>query len=548
LTRAKFSIFHKGLLLIGGPLIFQLVFIVLFLVMQTKERLAEGWLLHTKDVIAQAELCFRTVSVDFSDTRGAVLAGSVPAKSVGYSKEALDQIDQLQQFVIDNPEQVKNTQTFRTASRDLLKWVAHVDDLLRQGHKDQATDEISHATALDLLNTLRGDLDAILSHERNLAEMRHEQLTRTRMHIRWILGVFAGTSAFLAILALGIFSQNIGRRMGRLAGNAEALGERRPLGPLLHGSDEISVVDRAFHHAADQLNQAMESETRYRTEIERRVEELARLNKDLAFKTQENETFVYSVSHDLRSPLVNLQGFSQELAHSCEQLSELVTNDSIPEVTQQKLHQVIDKDMQISVRFIHTAVSRASNIIDALLRLSRAGRVEYSLKNVAVRPIVERVVEAMQGSIRQRGAEIVIKDLPDARGDATAIEQIFGNLVGNAVNYLDPKRPGRIEIGAQSATDDGEIGRPMNVYYVKDNGSGIAAAYLPKMFVAFQRLHGALAAGEGIGLAMARRMVERHGGNIWVESQENTGTTFFVALPPAEAQGQPDGAPVNGEI
>jgi signal transduction histidine kinase len=325
--------------------------------------------------------------------------------------------------------------------------------------------------------------------------------------------------------------------MSALSANAHALGERRPLGPGISGSDEIADVDAAFRAAAERLEELNATDQRQRDELEQRAAELARVNHDLGAKTQENETFVYSVSHDLRSPLVNLQGFSRELSHACDDLKRLATTaEGIPDNLRRQIVSVLDGDVRESVDFIQTAVTRSANIIDALLRLSRAGRVEYNWATVPVRPIVQRIVQAMQSTIRQHGAEVVVADeLPDAFGDPTAIEQILGNLIGNAVNYLDPRRPGRIEIGTvpadSTATEGSTPEHPLRTYYVRDNGVGIPAAYVSKVFVAFQRLHGQMAPGEGIGLALVRRMVDRHGGKVWVESAEGQGSTFYVALP-----------------
>ncbi len=203
---------------------------------------------------------------------------------------------------------------------------------------------------------------------------------------------------------------------------------------------------------------------------------------------------------------------------------------------------VIDHDVMESVKFIQTAVSRSASIIDALLRLSRAGRVEYRRQGVSVRTIVDRVVDALRVTIRERGAVVRVGELPDASGDPTAIEQVFGNLLVNALNYLDRARPGRIEVGAMAGPiGDGRVVQ----YYVKDNGLGIPSAYLPKMFVAFQRLHGQVAPGEGVGLALARRVIERLGGTISVESTEGVGSTFFVTLPAGEPPVTPPSPPAS---
>src|SRR6202007_1792993 len=116
-----------------------------------------------------------------------------------------------------------------------------------------------------------------------------------------------------------------------------------------------------------------------------------------------------------------------------------------------------------------------------------------------------------------------------AWGDPQALEQLFANLVGNAVNYLDPQRPGRIEVGRSDGPGDDATG--LRTYYVKDNGVGIPAAQQAKVFLAFQRLHPEAAPGEGIGLALVRRVAERHGGKVWLASAAGEGSTFFVTLP-----------------
>ena len=170
-------------------------------------------------------------------------------------------------------------------------------------------------------------------------------------------------------------------------------------------------------------------------------------------REQENEMFIYSVSHDLRSPMVNLQGFSEELSLSCQDLRAALEG---AEAAAGPARRVLEKDIPDSVHFIKTAVSRLSAIIDALLRLSRVGRVEYRIQPVDVETAVRRVVESLAGAVKGRKAEVVVGAMPPALGDPTAVEQIFANLIGNAVAYLDPTRPGRVEVGAlESGGRDG---------------------------------------------------------------------------------------------
>jgi signal transduction histidine kinase len=141
----------------------------------------------------------------------------------------------------------------------------------------------------------------------------------------------------------------------------------------------------------------------------------------------------------------------------------------------------------------------------------------------------------MQSTIAERKVAIEVGELSPVWADPDALEQVFANLIGNAVNYLDPNRAGVIAIGCRDS------GNGQTTYFIRDNGRGVAPAYWHKIFQVFQRLHPAASSGEGIGLAIVARVVERHRGRVWVESEEGMGSTFSVSLPAAT------GASVGGE-
>ena len=278
---------------------------------------------------------------------------------------------------------------------------------------------------------------------------------------------------------------------------------------------------------------AMDQIQRLNLDLKRRVAQQATANRELEQKNRENEMFVYSVSHDLRSPLVNLQGFSKELALVCQELREILAENHVPEDVQTRGSALIDQDIRESIHFMQSAVLRLSHIIDALLQLSRVGRVEYRPREVDVQGMACRVVESLASTIAEKDARVTVRDLPPATGDPTAIEQVFANLLNNALKYLDPQRPGVIEVGySNEAALSGEGGQA-GAYYVRDNGLGIADEYQVKVFQPFQRVHGNVASGEGMGLAIIQRIVERHDGDVWLESSPGEGTTFFVTLPAA---------------
>jgi PAS domain S-box-containing protein len=337
---------------------------------------------------------------------------------------------------------------------------------------------------------------------------------------------------------------------------SRAMGERRTvLGRRKDGSEfPAEVTISRLGDGADMLLTAIvrdaEARKKYEdallrlnTELEERVRartaELAERNLQLTQKTEENELFVYSVSHDLRSPLVNLEGFSEELAADARSLQRLLADDRIPVDLRRQAGELLDGGVKESIGFIRTAVGRLSRIIDALLRLSRAGRVAYQAQAVDVAAVVRRVADSLHRTATERNAVVGVGELPPAWADPVAVEQVFGNLLTNALNYLDPGRPGRVDVGCRGAK--AVPGGPGHEYYVRDNGVGIPAAYLPKLFQAFQRLHPDKTPGEGIGLAIVRRVLERLGGTIAVESDEGAGTTFVVGLPAV-----PDGATGDG--
>jgi PAS domain S-box-containing protein len=286
------------------------------------------------------------------------------------------------------------------------------------------------------------------------------------------------------------------------------------------------VTDRV---RADEEIRALNRELEDR--VRKRTSELEEANRQLSRKNDENETFVYSVSHDLRSPLVNLEGFSQELAISCGELKKIVSDhQAMPTVLREKAERILDQEMAEAIGYIQASVSRLTGIIDALLRLSRAGRVHYEPRRLDLGPVVARVVQALRKTVESRKATVSVGPLLQAWADPTATEQVFANLIGNALQYLDPARPGIVEVGAVANTPD------LHTYFVRDNGLGIPKDHQAQMFQAFRRLHADLAPGEGMGLVLVRRVLERLGGQIWFESCEGVGSTFYFTLPAASPE------------
>lgn len=546
----RWTIFKRGLLLISLPLIAQFILAGYLLKAYRDATEAEKWSAHSKQVLALAN----EVHADLIEAQGAT-RGFVITANPTFDKQALqaesaarNALGELRTLTADNPEQQARVIELREQVDELLRWITEQRQFVTTNRMDEAVERVKNLQGIAKLQKVRQAKDAFLAKELELDRERTQNVKAAATAQLTALGAGLLASVVVTSVAVYLFGKSIVTRMEVAKENARRLADNEVLMERLEGDDEVANLDAAMHDASRRLKAAAAAEQEYKLELERRASDMARTNESLRQQTQENEMFVYSVSHDLRSPLVNLQGFSRELMHAGEDLKALLADDRIPEDVRRRATELLEQDVVTSVKFIQTAVSRSGAIIDALLRLSRAGRIEYRITTVDVGAIVSRVIDAMQSTITQKDAQIVVRELGSVEGDSTAVEQIFGNLIGNAVNYLDPSRRGVIEVGM---LNEGEVdGAGLRTFYVRDNGLGIPSAYLGKVFVAFQRLHGEVAKGEGIGLALVRRMIERHGGRAWVESTVGIGTTFFVALPaggrPHESNGQNRGEQDNG--
>lgn len=525
----------KGLLLIAIPAFFELALLSGLVKAQSDAAQAERWAIHSEDVLRQTTAILDPVLGESVALRGAVLANDTRFTTpVTVWMDVDRRIDQLAELVADNPAQVERVVQVRQAVQGYRQWSDRVQDMLHSGRRRDLLDRFRDLGGADVLDRFRQQVAAFQSEERRLDTLRSSAAGAARERQQMlVVAAVLGSLLFVAV-AIWLFTRGVRGRLALLSDNAGRLAGNEPLAPIGPGRDEIARLDLTLHETSRRLLEAERIQARFQSDLARRAGELARINETLRQQTQENEMFIYSVSHDLRAPLVNLQGFSKELTRACNDLRAVLRQSSLAAEPRQRIERVVDEDIGEALHFLQTAVLRASHIIDALLRLSRVGRVEYRQQKVEVRDIVPRVIDAMQGSIRARRAHVIVDELPPVWGDPTALEQVFANLIGNAVNYLDPSREGLIEIGTTPAPPGVHS---LRIFYVRDNGLGIPAVALPRLFNAFQRLHGNVAAGEGIGLALVRRVVERHGGRVWAESKEGVGTTFYLSLPEAGTRG-----------
>lgn len=279
----------------------------------------------------------------------------------------------------------------------------------------------------------------------------------------------------------------------------------------------------AWRHTRE-LERAREEVLDLNATLEERVRERA---GDLARANEEIQRFAYIVSHDLRSPLVNVMGFTSELEAGLAAIRAFMervpVNDD--DLVVREARAAVDEDMPEAIGFIRSSTGKMDNLINAILKLSREGHRTLTPERIDMASLLEAAADSVRHRLSEKDGEITVEQLlPDVGSDRLALEQIFGNLVDNAVKYLDPARPGRIVIRGRETRTGVE-------YEVEDNGRGIAPEDHDRVFELFRRSGAQDVAGEGIGLSHVRALVRRLGGEITLQSSLGKGTIFRVRLP-----------------
>lgn len=438
-----------------------------------------GLVSHTHEV--QVALGDFRVSAERLETarRGYLLARD-PAFRATYQKAAAElppQLQHLQALTRDNPRQQQRLATLS----DLTHRQIAAGDAAFSGAARVADFEADPGVVA--LRQSRTVNLAMEQEEERLLAAREADL-RTSIHNLVVIGAVG--AALLAAVALG--STLIILRFVR-----DLTASRRELQALNAGLEEA---------------------------VANRTADLQRANDEI-------QRFAYIVSHDLRSPLVNVMGFTSELEAAVKPLNQLIerAEAEAPQVVADDARRAVREDLPESLGFIRTSTQKMDRLINAILQLSRQGRRVLTPEPLSMR----RVIEGIQGSLKHRidelGATVVVaRDLPDIISDRLALEQVFSNLIENALKYRRAGQAPQVEVR-------GRREGPRVIYEVVDNGRGVDPKDHERIFELFRRSGAQDQPGEGIGLAHVRALVYRLGGVISVDSRLDQGATFRVSLP-----------------
>jgi signal transduction histidine kinase len=410
----------------------------------------------------------------------------------------MEVLNHLRALTSDEPEQQK-----------LLDELApilttHVDSLDQAtGPSAAASSASNRADPLDIapvLHRISEIFDRLESHERTLLEQRSIAFQKNVSETRMVI-LAAGFITFLICLIGGyLIQREVLLRAGIEAGlrhAQELLGGKYEIqrSELGHTMEDLHAQIRARQKAEDELrslNQELEKR------VEQRTAELQETNHEL-------EAFSYSVSHDLRAPLRHMDGYTRILQQEY--------GPQLPEGAQHYLDRV------------RGAATHMSALVEDLLQLSRIGRQEPQRRMVSANELLEEARAEVLPEAGDRAIHWEVAALPQLEADPMLLRQVFSNLLSNAIKFTRPTPRAVIEIGSRE--EEGEI-----IIFIRDNGAGFDPRFADKLFGVFQRLHRQDEfEGTGIGLATVQRIVHKHGGRVWAESQVGQGATFYFSLP-----------------
>ena len=466
-------------------------------ILVNKAREDNAWVVHTVEVENQTNALLLEIRRAESAARGYLLSSG--PEFLTDHKEAVaaitPELDKLAHLVSDNPVQSRYVLELRSAVEARLAQFTKEMSLIEQGDRAGATALVREAASASTPTVIRDVSDKMREEEDLLFALRTANADRSQLLASLV--TLAGSALVVALAGISVF---LVRRSSRARDEAEA-----------------KLRDANLNLEAT---------------VDERTADLREANNEI-------QRFAYIVSHDLRAPLVNIMGFTSELdelrgnifkriallsraAASVPPLAQIATDTAEGEL--EAGDRLLAQDFAEALGFIKSSIGKMDRLISAILGLTREGRRQFDPVKVDMRELIEAVIATMAHQAAEADAGIRIEPLPNITSDRLALEQIFSNLIDNALKYLLPGVPGEIVIRGRT-----KLG--FAIFDVTDNGRGIDPKDHQRIFDLFRRAGVQDKPGQGIGLAHVRALVRRLGGTMSVSSELHNGSTFTMTLP-----------------
>ena len=464
-----------------------------------KSREDSAGVVHTVEVEQQISVVLLDLRRAESAARGYLLT-SKPQFFGDYEtsvKASLANVDKLVSLTSDNSVQIANSKLLKPAVEARIAELDQAVDFVKRGDLTGGVAMLRDGSG-DIVRRV-GEIAATMrAEEDSLFVQRTKTTDRTQLLASIV--TIAGSGLVIALAGISIF---LVRRSARARDDAE--------------------------------QQLRDNNLNLESAVDERTADLREANEEI-------QRFAYIVSHDLRSPLVNIMGFTSELdelrtdifsriarysraaggnAAPPEPLGDTKSNESVELAAEDKQ---LSQDFSEALGFIKSSIGKMDRLISAILNLTREGRRTFHPEKIDTRGLIENIVSTVAHQASEANAQIRVEPLPDIVSDRLSMEQIFSNLIDNALKYLRPNEPGDILVRGRH-----KLG--FAVFEVIDNGRGIDAKDHQRIFDLFRRAGLQDKQGQGIGLAHVRALIRRLGGTINVASELGRGSTFTITLP-----------------
>jgi signal transduction histidine kinase len=457
-----------------------------------KARDDSKWVIHTIEAENQINALLLEIRRAESAARGYLLTQGADFKADHEKAVAaiIPALDKLTRLTRDNPDQRGNIEKLSAAIEIRLGQFKQELDFIGQNRPDKAIAQVREAASTDTTAEISKVAVSMIQEEERLFRLRSANSDRSQTLAASMTGIGSGLVVLLTLISIWLVRRSVLAR------------------------DEAETRLRDAYANLE-------------TVVDERTADLREANNEI-------QRFAYIVSHDLRSPLVNIMGFTSELEELSGDIFRRIGGlthvpaDGPPladgEVTLEGPDKQLSTDFSEALGFIKSSIAKMDRLISAILNLTREGRREFVPEKIDTRELIEAIVSTLAHQSAEAQAEIHVAPLPDLVSDRLALEQIFSNLIDNAIKYLKPGAPGEIRIRGRT-----KLGYA--IFEISDNGRGIDPKDHQRIFDLFRRAGTQDKPGQGIGLAHVRALVRRLGGTMSVSSELNTGSTFTITLP-----------------